>query len=251
MAQPYFVRSAFADGAPGGLTNPEAQEHFKKGNALYKAGEFAKAIDEYKAGMLAEPSAVFNFNLGQSYRLLGDYKQAMFHYRRYLNSGLASAPERDTITALIDKMNAELEQQARTAPPTEPATATSLPPSPTPQNPAQPVDRPESDRWYQDPVGWGLSGTGLVAGVVAGVLFIQAADLRNDADAALSATEANALNDKADTRALAGTITGIAAGALVVTGIVKLAIHSTPSAPSSTGLSLGVSSNGLSISGRF
>lgn len=235
---------AFA-GNPGGLTKPEAIQHFTKGNALYDAGDFEEAVKEYKAGMLAEPSAVFNYNLGQSYRQLGDYGQATYHYRRYLNSGLATPEEREGIEAVIKKMDDELQRKARTEPPTGPATTA----SPVVSSPPPPP-RDSQPRWYHDPLGWGATGVGVVGGAVAGVLFLQAADLGKDADAASTAGESQALDGKADTRARAGLFVAIGGGAFLVTGIVMLAIPP-KRASSATHVSVGVTPHALWVVGRF
>lgn len=244
----FAVHRAHAD-SPGGLKKPEAIEHFTKGNALYKAGEFDEAVKEYKAGMLVEPSAVFNFNLGQSYRQLGDYRQAKWHYERYLHSGLATAQERDAITNLITKMDAELQQKAKTEPPTEPAPSSVATPPTQPNQAVTSSGTPS--HWYQDGLGWGIAGTGLAAGAVAGVLFLQAADLRDDADAASTADQAAALHEKADTRTLAGSITGISAAAIFTMGVIKLSIHSPDQRPDSISWTVGVSARGAWVSGRF
>lgn len=36
-------------------------------------------IVEYNAGALVEPAPVFDYNLGQSYRQLGKYREALWH----------------------------------------------------------------------------------------------------------------------------------------------------------------------------
>lgn len=245
----FCCATAFA-GNPGGLTKPDAIEHFKKGNALYNAGDFAEAVKEYKAGMLAESSAVFNFNLGQSYRQLGDYTQAKWHYQRYLNSGLATNEEREAIEKVIAKMDAELQQKARTEPPTAPQTSIDRAPPAAAPSPSPATTTDTSSPWYQDGIGWGLTGVGVASGAVSGVLFLQSADLENDADAAPSAGQAQALRDKAATRSTAGTIVGIAGGAFLIAGVVKLVIHpSSPQAP--TTVTLGVAPSGVWVSGRF
>lgn len=237
---------ALAD-TPGNLQKPDAVAHFTKGNALYKAGEFADAINEYKAGMLVEPSAVFNFNLGQSYRQLGDYKQAKWQYQRYLASGLASEDEREAINKLIASMDAEAQQKARTDPPTEPAT---LDVKPEVHVAAQPVIKDDSDRWYHDAFGWGLTGSGVVVGAVAGVLVVQAADYRDDASAAATAEQSRTLNDKADTRRTAAIVTGVLGTSLVAAGVIKLVIHK-PQATSSVAFAVGLSPSGFVVAGRF
>lgn len=84
-------------------------------------------------------------------------------------------------------------------------------------------------------------------------LLVDAANLRSDANTAPSQQETNALHDKADSRALSGTILAIGGGALVVTGIIKLAIHDPDPrpAPHANGWSVGVSRNGAFVFGRF
>jgi hypothetical protein len=48
-----------------------AREHLIRGNRLYNTRAFDAAIEAYKAGALAEPAPVFDYNLGQTYRQLG------------------------------------------------------------------------------------------------------------------------------------------------------------------------------------
>src|SRR4051794_13702435 len=55
--------------------NHDAREHLKRGGRLYNNQEFKAAIEEFKAGALAEPCATFDYDLGQSYRQLGQYKE--------------------------------------------------------------------------------------------------------------------------------------------------------------------------------
>jgi hypothetical protein len=144
-------------------------------------------------------------------------------------------------------MRAEMEQRAKSTPPTEPATMQPQPPSPPPQQlPPPHVVAP----WYSDTFGWALASSGLaIAGVGLG-LDLSASGLRDDANQTPNQQEQNALRDKADSRALAGTILAIGGGALLVTGIVKLAIHDHESVTPTTA-SIGVSPSGVFVFGRF
>src|SRR5690606_16263736 len=79
--------SAYADDALAPPTNAKAREHFVRGNRLYRIREFAKAVDEYKAGSLAQPVTVFLYNLGQCHRQLGKHKEALWYYEMFLKRG--------------------------------------------------------------------------------------------------------------------------------------------------------------------
>lgn len=233
----------------GRPTKPEAVAHFKQGNAHYKVRDFEKAVEEYKAGALIEASAIFDYNLGQCYRQLGKYEDAIWHYERYLRSGIATAQELDSIKNWITQMKAEMEQQAKSTPPTEPAT---MQPESQPAI-IQPLAVQKTvEPWHHDAFGWGVTGAGVVVGGIGAALLVDAASLRSDANKAPNQQEQNALHDKADTRALAGGIFVAVGGGLLVTGIVKLAIHD-HEAPSTTSTSwmIGLSPNGMFASGRF
>src|SRR5690349_7516641 len=76
----------------------EACDHLDRGNNLYHTRDFDQAVAEYKAGSLIEPAPVFDFNLAQAYRQLGKYKEAIWHYERFLKHG---RPEGE----LLDEVN--------------------------------------------------------------------------------------------------------------------------------------------------
>jgi len=239
--------SAHAQTAAGRPANPQAVAHFQQGNAHYKVREFDEAAKEYKAGELIEAAAIFDFNLGQCYRQLAKYEDAIWHYDRYLRSGVATQVEVDAINKWIAEMRAEMEQRAKSAPPTEPAT---MQPAPQPAPVRSASTSLTVEPWYYDGLGWGLGGTGLIAMGVSAALFLDASSLNDDANHAMSQLEANTLHDKASTRSLLGTVIGIGGAGLVVTGVIKLIIH--PHDTSSTSaLNVGVTGGGLVVFGRF
>ena len=59
----------------------EAMAHFEAANRLYDIHEYAKALEEYKAAYLAKPDPAFLFNVGQCYRKLGKFDQALEFYK--------------------------------------------------------------------------------------------------------------------------------------------------------------------------
>ena len=51
---------------------------------LFALGKFDDALDEYQKAFDAKPMPDFLFNIGQCYRNLGDYQQAIFSFKKYL-----------------------------------------------------------------------------------------------------------------------------------------------------------------------
>lgn len=238
-------------------TTPAAQEHLTKGVRLYRLGDFEEAIKEYKAGALVEEAAIFYYNLGQSYRKLGNYDKAIWNYQRFLDRAKPlPAAYKVAVEGFIREMTAEKEQAARNTPPTGPAPG----PNETPVSANSVASAPQvvtvvepGEPWYADRVGWGIAATGVVSSSVAIWLVLDAKGLDDDADAQSSQAKQVELHDRADSRRLAGTIIGVAGGAALVAGIIKLAV--TPSAREqpvkASSADIGVWRHGLAVMGRF
>jgi tetratricopeptide (TPR) repeat protein len=244
----------------------KAAAHLKQGNRHYRLRDFQSAITEYKAGAAIEEAGVFWYNLGQCYRQLGNYEDALWYYQRFLDRGKPTGALRDSVVDFIAKMTAEKEKAATKQQPTDAGgdensattdakqtTATPAVPAPTQtQEPEkeEPVDAPP--RWYADGIGWGITGVG-VAGVGIGVgLIVSSSGLADDAQNATNELDRADLHDRADSRRRLGTIvTGVGA-AVAVGGIIKLVLvpnrrETAPvvsAAPTSGGMA-------LTISGRF
>ncbi len=221
---------AHAEEPIGRPNAPDALEHLAKGNKLYNVRSFEDAASEYKAGALVEPAPIFDYNLGQCYRQLGRYKDAIWHYERFLKSSPGTGERAEAIHRFIAQMQAELDKKAMTEPPTEPA-------PPPAQVPIWPTRGPSSARaetpeapapWYKDKIGWGLTGAGAIAAGVSIGLLVDAGQLNDDANHASSQSDANRLHDKADSRTLLGTLVGIGGVGLLATGVIKLMIHARP-----------------------
>jgi tetratricopeptide (TPR) repeat protein len=78
-----------------------AKAHFEAATRLYDIHEYAKALDEYKAAYLAKPDPAFLFNVGQCYRRLGKFDQALDFYREYLKKAPPDDPNRPNVEARI------------------------------------------------------------------------------------------------------------------------------------------------------
>lgn len=249
-------RAALADDEIAKPTTSEARDRLTAGTRLYRVREFEKAIDEYKAGALKEDAPVFYYNLGQCYRQLGKYEDAIWHYQRFLDRA-TTAPRkyRDAAEGFIKEMKAELEKRAMTSQPTEPAPdgkATPIEPNPAVREDKPPVVVPAApEPWYADAFGWGLTGTGVVATSVSAYLLLDASSLEDDANHEPSQETQRALRDRASQRRLAGAIVGVVGVGALVTGIIKLAIAPKRESTTATALDVGVSTNGVFVTGRF
>ena len=228
-------------------TNAEARERLSAGNKLYRVREFEKAVDEYKAGALKEDVPVFHYNLGQCYRQLGKYEDAIWHYERFLDRGRPTGEIKDGVEGFIKQMKDELAKKAMTQPPIEPAPDTK-PNNPTPATVT--VDRAEP--WYADGFGWGLTGAGVVGLGVSFGFVISARGLDMDANDETAQEVRDELHERASDRRLIGVVVGIAGGAALVTGVVKLIIRPKDRERTvTTSLGIGVAPDGIFVMGRF
>lgn len=241
--------SAYADDPLAKPASAEARERLVAGNRLYRLREFDKAVEQYKAGALKEDSPVFHYNLGQCFRQLGEYEDAIWHYERFLDRGRPTGEIKDAVDGFIKQMKDELAKKAMTQPPTDPAPDT----RPTAQPPPAAVtviDRAEP--WYMDGVGWGLTGAGII-GVGGSIgLFISASGLDDDANAETQQQVRDELHERASNRRLIGAVIGIAGGAALVTGVIKLVIRPKDRERTiKTSLDVGFTGDGIVVMGTF
>jgi len=247
----------------GPLSKPEAAEarnHLALGNKLYGVRSFDKAVEEYKTGALVESAPVFDYNLGQCYRMLGRYDEAIWHYERFLSRGNPQGEILDAVKGFLVQMRSELDKKAMTQKPVEPGpvqgseAAPDAVHAPSSEAPVQSLDRQLAARrpeeWYDDRWGWALAGTGVLGLAVGGGLLIDGASLSHDANAAASQQEYDKLHDKANTRSINGAVVGIGGAVLLLTGVIKLAVH--PKETSRVARwNIAVSDHGLMALGEF
>jgi len=94
-----------------------ALAEYKLATTHYNLNEFEDAIKHYRAAYRLKSDPAFLFNIGQSYRQLGDYESAIRFYRSYLRD-LPDAPNRVTVEARISEMQEALKIKSRA--PTDP-----------------------------------------------------------------------------------------------------------------------------------
>lgn len=83
-----------------------AKKNFEAGERAYNLGDFQKAVDLFKQSYDEWPEPAFLFNVAQTYRQLGDCKQAQFFYKRFL-----ALKEQDTKKPIRAELRTEVENR--------------------------------------------------------------------------------------------------------------------------------------------
>ncbi len=239
---------AFADDPLAKPKDTTAQQRLAAGNKLYRVREFEKAVEDYKAGALIEDVPVFHYNLGQCYRQLGKYNDAIWHYERFIERGKPVGQLRGAVDAFLTQMRAELEKKAMSQPPVEPAPEPK--PAPPPQPKTKKVKVPGAP-WYRDRIGWGFTAAGLVGLGVSSGLLASANNIEDDANREMVQTKRESLRDRASNRRTIGTIAGIGGAALLVGGLIKLALRPPDREETVTTLDVGITGDGVFVMGKF
>lgn len=81
------------------------QQHYNQGLARYGDGDYAAAVREFEAAYELRPRPRLLFNIGQSYRLLRNYPQALRYYHLYINMEKDPKPG---LQSEVDRYIAEL-----------------------------------------------------------------------------------------------------------------------------------------------
>jgi len=80
-----------------------ARRHFERGEKLFALGKFDDALEEYQTAFDAKPLPGFLYNIGQCYRNLGDYDQAIFSFKKYLKLE-PEASNKEAVERLIEEL---------------------------------------------------------------------------------------------------------------------------------------------------
>lgn len=227
-------------------TNASAKEHLEAGKRAFGVQQYDKAIDEYTAAGLADDAPLILYNLGQTYRSAKDYPKAIRQYELFLERGKPGPEVRALVMCHITTMKGEMDHAAASAPPTGPASEPSAGQQSartSSERREQSVSSPDENRvetrasgpWTSKrklAVGLALGGVA-VSGV--GIVFaVQSQGYKDDAsrlcpsDPCSNADQANALSNRAGTRAtLADVSFGVGAG-LVVGAVVLWFVGAPP-----------------------
>ncbi|HWO19223.1 MAG TPA: tetratricopeptide repeat protein [Kofleriaceae bacterium] len=273
-----FALPARADRASrAGPSVPAARQHFVHGNRLYRVQKFDEAIAQYQAAAVIEPAPIFDFNLGQCYRKLGRYADALWHYERFLRNSRPNDELRVLVTDFVRKMRDELgrvraadtsatvtrpERTAMTRPPVDVAVVPRAPDEARAGSPSDASSRASDAAggraigpWHADSLGWTLLGAGVLGAGGAGVLLASASGRWDDAMTTQDEARRAELHAGASTRARAATVLGSGGAALLAAGVIKLVIHAGEQPRPRTGAwrfrGIGLSQHGVVVLGRF
>jgi tetratricopeptide (TPR) repeat protein len=83
----------------------QARIHFERGRTYFEVDEYRKAIEEFKAAHIEKPDPAFLYNIAECYRHLGEGRDALTYYRRFLSA----APANDRSRPTVEKRIAELQ----------------------------------------------------------------------------------------------------------------------------------------------
>jgi tetratricopeptide (TPR) repeat protein len=121
----------------GGDADERARGHYEIGLGLYRLGDYRGALKEFGAGYELAHKPGFLLNLGQTYRKLGELREARDMYRQFLADVRGDDPARPE----AQKVLAELEDAVRRQPPPPPAAESAGPEVTTPP-PSSPQPEP-------------------------------------------------------------------------------------------------------------
>lgn len=176
----YVALASQAAAKPAKSKEETAATLFAAAEIFFKAEEYERALAAYLESYELSSYPALLFNVGQCYRSLNKYRDALKAYQGYLDA-VPNSPIRKEVERWIDELK-PLAAQEQTQPTNEPAKVE--PPkeapvvAPTPLVPT-PADTPESSaslRPFLLPLGLGLGGLALGSSAVAVQIQIQQSD---------------------------------------------------------------------------
>src|SRR5262245_60337307 len=102
-----------------------ARAHFELGRRYFQVDEYRKAIEEFKAAHVEEADPAFLYNIAECHRRLGENREALTYYRRFLKLSPANAPSRANAEKRITELQSAPDMAAGSgaAPAPEPKAA--------------------------------------------------------------------------------------------------------------------------------
>lgn len=205
----------------------EAEELSDKAIAEFTAKNYSGAVALFEQAYELDPNPNYLFNIGRVYEEAGDLEPAVEYYAKFVKQPGVALDSRETALERLRVLRAILEE---TKEKDEPKEATQEPKEVVPVTPPpQPVVDTEAERKRKimRGVGFGLAGAGagaLIGAAVVGSLAQGDQDKAFDRDEADSLAARQDFLEKSETKALTADILYGVGGALLLTGVVLVAV---------------------------
>jgi tetratricopeptide (TPR) repeat protein len=238
---PSFANAAPRSPAAEAAARTDAEARFAAGVALYKQGDHAAALAEFRAAYAARPSYRVLYNIAQLEAKTGDAASALSTYRRYLLEGGAEidARRRIEVAREIERLESAvgsdtpvaMQAPAPATTPSTPAPPPGLAPASVPEHVATPTTA-EATHASVPWAGWITTGA-LALTTVAGAVMTSQKDDAFDATKNRFGVTRQELDDAQATARAYTIVTGaLGAATLVAAGIsLYLTMPSLSSAP--------------------
>lgn len=94
----------------------QAKKEFEAGNALYKAGKLAEAVERIKESYRLSHNAFLLYNIGHIFDQLGQSDQVLIYFKKFLTDAPANAPMRPDVQKRVEALEAESAKPPEPAP---------------------------------------------------------------------------------------------------------------------------------------
>ena len=208
----------------------EAEELSERAIEEFAAGNYAGAVDLFKQAHAIDPQPNYLFNIGRVYEEAGELENAVEFYARFVKLPGVEIESRELAVERLRVLRTVLDETTERKSEPDPDTkGLVMEPS------GQPVDADvERKHKTMRHAGFGLAAVGagtLISAAVVGGLASSDANRARDRDQTESLEARQELLDKARTKAVTADVLYGVGGALLVTGVVLIAVgYSKPKA---------------------
>jgi tetratricopeptide (TPR) repeat protein len=132
-----------------------AKRHYDRGKKLFELQKFEEALEQFQKAYDASPIPDFLYNIGQCQRNLGEYKAAIFSFKRFLKLD-PETERREKLEELIEELERKIDE--------DDTERLKLKPKKDPDPPVETGDRPVYKKWWFW-TGVAVVGVGVGAGI--------------------------------------------------------------------------------------
>jgi tetratricopeptide (TPR) repeat protein len=201
----------------------EAEQLSGQAIVEFNAKNYDKAVELFEQAYAVDPQPNYLFNIGRVHEEAGNLEAAVEYYGRFVKQPGVDITARETALERLRVLRDIVEETKQ--PEKEPEKEPEVEPEPEPEPVPEPTnEKSERKRKAMRGAGFGLLGVGagvLIGGAVLGAL---AQGDNKDADDAGSLAERQDLLDESKGKALGADIMFGVGGALLVTGVVLVAL---------------------------